>query len=513
MQTLHTPQDAARWLGQRGAVRLRTDSRQVQRGDAFLAWPGARHDGRLHAAHVLAQGAVACLLEARDLPAMVDAISEGLAAYPQLKQASGLIAAAYYEQPSHRLDVVAITGTNGKTSSAWWLAQALTHLGRRCAMVGTLGMGEVQTDVHGLPCVMGPSTGLTTPDAVVFQGALHDFVQAGVKACAVEASSIGLMEHRLEGTRVRVALFTNFTQDHLDYHGSMAAYWQAKLRLFNGEGLQAAAVNLDDPQGVALVDHLLNKLAMATDRVWTFGESDKARLQARHIQLMPSSQAGAQTSAGLSFEVVEGAESHTLATPFVGRYNVSNLLGVLASMRALGIALSDAVAACKNLLAVPGRMQTLAVAGQPLVVVDYAHTPDALRQALLALQPLAQARGGQVHCIIGCGGDRDVGKRPLMAAAAQAHAQQVVLTSDNPRSEDPQHILQHMQAGLTPGSAVQILADRAQAIAHTVSQAGASDIVLIAGKGHEDYQEVAGVRLPFSDVQQARAALQARGAA
>ena len=373
-------------------------------------------------------------------------------------------------------------------------------------MVGTLGMGEVQTDVHGLPCVMGPSTGLTTPDAVVFQGALHDFVQAGVKACAVEASSIGLMEHRLEGTRVRVALFTNFTQDHLDYHGSMAAYWQAKLRLFNGEGLQAAAVNLDDPQGVALVDHLLNKLAMATDRVWTFGESDKARLQARHIQLMPSSQAGAQTSAGLSFEVVEGAESHTLATPFVGRYNVSNLLGVLASMRALGMALSDAVAACKNLLAVPGRMQTLAVAGQPLVVVDYAHTPDALRQALLALQPLAQARGGQVHCIIGCGGDRDVGKRPLMAAAAQAHAQQVVLTSDNPRSEDPLAIVRDIRVGLSPQSAVLVQADRARAIALALAQARPADVVLIAGKGHETYQEVGAERLPFSDAEQVQLA-------
>ena len=513
MQTLHTPQDAVRWLGQRGAGRLRTDSRQVKRGDAFLAWPGARHDGRVHASKALAQGAVACLLEAQGLSAMADAASEALAAYPQLKQASGLIAAAYYAHPSHRLDVVAITGTNGKTSSAWWLAQALTHLGRRCAMVGTLGMGEVQTDVHGLPCVMGPSTGLTTPDAVVFQGALHDFVQAGVKACAVEASSIGLMEHRLEGTRVRVALFTNFTQDHLDYHGSMAAYWQAKLRLFDVEGLQAAAINLDDPQGVVLADHLLNKATIDSDRIWTFGESGKARLQARDIQLMSSRKADAQTSAGLSFEVVEGAESHTLTTPFVGRYNVSNLLGVLASMRALGVALADAVAACKGLMAVPGRMQTVAVAGQPLVVVDYAHTPDALRHALQALQPWAQARGGQVHCIIGCGGDRDVGKRPLMAAAAQAHAQQVVLTSDNPRSEDPQHILQQMQAGLTPGSAVQVLVDRAQAIARTVAQAAASDIVLIAGKGHEDYQEVAGERLPFSDVQQARAALQRRGAA
>jgi UDP-N-acetylmuramyl tripeptide synthase len=186
---------------------------------------------------------------------------------------------------------------------------------------------------------------------------------------------------------------------------------------------------------------------------------------------------------------------------------------VMASMRALGIALADAVAACQGLLAVPGRMQTVAVEGHPLVVVDYAHTPDALRQALLALQPLAQARGGQLHCVIGCGGDRDASKRPLMAAAAQAHAQQVVLTSDNPRSEDPLHILQQMQAGLAPGSAVQAIVERGQAIAHAVMQAEARDIVLIAGKGHEDYQEVAGVRQPFSDIQQAQLALQRRGSA
>jgi len=512
MQALYTPQDAARWLGQRGAGRLRTDSRQVQRGDAFLAWPGARHDGRRHAAQVLAQGAAACLLEAQGLQVQAGVASEAMASYPQLKQASGLIAAAYYAHPSHHLDVVAITGTNGKTSSAWWLAQALSHLGRRCAVVGTLGMGEIHTDALGQPSVKGPSTGLTTPDAVVFQGALRDFVQAGVKACAVEASSIGLMEHRLEGTRVRVALFTNFTQDHLDYHGSMAAYWQAKLRLFDVAGPQAAAVNLDDPKGLALVEHLQTQAVMPADRLWTFGESAAARLQARDIQFVTPG-AGSATPAGLCFEVAEGPESYRLATPFVGRYNVSNLLGVMASMRALGVALADAVAACQGLLAVPGRMQTVAVEGHPLVVVDYAHTPDALRQALLALQPLAQARGGQLHCVIGCGGDRDASKRPLMAAAAQAHAQHVVLTSDNPRSEDPLQILQQMQAGLAPGSAVQAIVERGQAIAHAVMQAEARDIVLIAGKGHEDYQEVAGVRQPFSDVQQAQLALQRRGIA
>ena len=511
MQTLHTPQDAARWLGQRGAGRLHTDSRQVQRGDAFLAWPGARHDGRRHVMHVLAQGAAACLLEAQDVQIDSGLPTEALAAYPRLKQASGLIADAYYEHPSHQLDVIAVTGTNGKTSSTWWLAQALTRLGRRCAVVGTLGMGEVQPGADGMPEVHGPRTGLTTPDAVVFQGALHDFVQAGIQACAVEASSIGLAEHRLQGTRVRVALFTNFTQDHLDYHGSMQAYWEAKRHLFEGADLHAAVVNLDDPKGPALVAHWQLRDEMTADRLWTFGESAQARLQARNIRFVADD--GAALSAGLCFDVVEGQAVHTLATPFVGRFNVSNLLGVLACLRALGIALADAVTACQDLLAVPGRMQTVSCAGQALVVVDYAHTPDALRQALQALQPLAQARGGRLHCVVGCGGDRDVGKRPMMAAAAQAHADQVVLTSDNPRSEDPLHILQQMQAGLAPSSAVRSVVDRAQAIAVAIAQADAADVVLIAGKGHEDYQEVHGLRHPFSDVQHARAALQTRGAA
>lgn len=503
MQMISTPQDAARWLGQRGARRLRTDSRQVQRGDAFLAWPGARHDGRRHVSQVLAQGAAACLLEAQEAVLPDETVGNQLATYPRLKAASGLIAAAFYDHPSHQLDLVAITGTNGKTSSAWWLAQALTRLGRRCAVVGTLGLGEITSDRQGLPTLKGVSSGLTTPDAVVFQGALHDFVQQGVQACAVEASSIGLMEHRLQGTRVRVALFTNFSQDHLDYHGSMAAYWQAKQSLFDTPGLEAAVVNLDDPQGVALAAYVRARGAVQADRLWTFGESSKARLQAHNIR----------GSSGLCFDVAEGDDCCTLETPFIGRYNVSNLLGVVATMRAMGMALADAVTACQGLLAVPGRMQTVSVPGQPCVVVDYAHTPDALHQALSALQPWVQARGGQLHCVIGCGGERDRSKRPLMAAAAQALADHVVLTSDNPRHEDPVSILAHMRAGLSSHQGVQVVVDRAQAIVQAVAQAKPSDIVLIAGKGHEDYQDVAGVRHPFSDVQQAQRALHQRGAA
>jgi UDP-N-acetylmuramoyl-L-alanyl-D-glutamate--2,6-diaminopimelate ligase len=425
-----------------------------------------------------------------------------IATYEGLKAASGLIAAAYYEQPSQALDVVAITGTNGKTSTAWWLAHALHNAGKRCAMVGTLGVGEVgQLEV----------TGMTTPDPVLLQAKLRDMVDAGVNACAIEASSIGLAEHRLDGTQVRVAMFTNFTQDHLDYHGDMASYWQAKLALFSWTGLQAAAVNVDDAQGAALAAQLQARgdlsvwtiscgLHSSSDAVASEGGS-KQHIVARDIQ---------HGAMGLCFDVVEVDEVHTLDTQLVGHYNVSNVLGVIACMRALGYSLADAVQACRVLPAVPGRMQTVGVAGEPLVVIDYAHTPDAVAQAVQALLPLAQSRGGELTCVLGCGGDRDAAKRPLMAAAAEQHAQHVVLTSDNPRSEDPQTILNHMLSGLKQASHAIVIADRAQAIAHTVQHARAQDVVLVAGKGHEDYQEISGVKYSFSDVQQARDALAQR---
>jgi UDP-N-acetylmuramoyl-L-alanyl-D-glutamate--2,6-diaminopimelate ligase len=425
-----------------------------------------------------------------------------IATYEGLKAASGLIAAAYYEQPSQALDVVAITGTNGKTSTAWWLAHALHNAGKRCAMVGTLGVGEVgQLEV----------TGMTTPDPVLLQARLRDMVDAGVNACAIEASSIGLAEHRLDGTQVRVAMFTNFTQDHLDYHGDMASYWQAKLALFSWAGLQAAAVNVDDAQGAALAAQLQARGDLS---VWTIScdlhsgrdevtsvDASEQHIMARHIQ---------HGARGLHFEVTEGEETHALETQLVGHYNVSNVLGVIACMRALGYSLADAVQACRVLPAVPGRMQTVGVAGEPLVVIDYAHTPDAVAQAVQALLPLAQSRGGELTCVLGCGGDRDAAKRPLMAAAAEQHAQHVVLTSDNPRSEDPQTILNHMLSGLKQASHAIVIADRAQAIAHTVQHARAQDVVLVAGKGHEDYQEISGVKYSFSDVQQARDALAQR---
>jgi UDP-N-acetylmuramoyl-L-alanyl-D-glutamate--2,6-diaminopimelate ligase len=299
----------------------------------------------------------------------------------------------------------------------------------------------------------------------------------------------------------------------LDYHGDMASYWQAKLALFSWAGLQAAVVNVDDAQGAVLAAQLQARGDLG---VWTVSCADHAgidavsragtsaqHIAARHIQ---------HGAMGLCFEVTEGDDIYPLATQLVGHYNVSNVLGVIASLRALGFSLADAVQACQVLPAVPGRMQTVGEAGEPLVVIDYAHTPDAVAQAVQALLPLAQSRGGELTCVLGCGGDRDVTKRPLMAAAAEQYAQHVVLTSDNPRSEDPHTILNQMLAGLQNAAKTRVIADRAQAIGQTVQHARAQDVVLVTGKGHEDYQEISGVKHPFSDVQHARAALTQRRA-
>lgn len=493
IEPLSSPTEALQWLRARVTGTLQTDSRQVQPGDGFIAWPGASTDGRAHVQEACARGAVACLVEQVGLEPF--ALEGGhIAAYNGLKWATGLIAAEWFGSPSKALDVVAFTGTNGKTSSAWWLAGALAGLGRNgqppkpCALVGTLGMGV-------LPRLT--VTGMTTPDPVRLQRALRQFVDADVATCAMEASSIGLAEHRLIGTRIRVGVFTNFTQDHLDYHGTMQAYWEAKTALFDWSGLEAAIINIDDPHGAQLHAALLSRGL----NLWSVSTRQPARLQAQELDLGGD---------GLRFIVAEGQERHLLQTSLIGEYNVSNLLGVMAALRALGVPLADAVQACASLEPVPGRMQRIAMPGQPLVAVDYAHTPDALAQALHALRPLAQARGGKLWCIFGCGGERDASKRPLMGAAAQQGADGVVITNDNPRSEPPEHIIHQILQGTIAGLTVLVEPDRAAAISQVLAQAAPADVVLIAGKGHEDYQETAGQRRPFSDMAQAQAALQHR---
>jgi UDP-N-acetylmuramyl-tripeptide synthetase len=491
LQQLLTPQDAAAWLRARVTGILRTDSRQVRPGDGFLAWPGAAVDARAHVASALAAGAAACLVEQDGVQAF--ALSDArVATYQGLKADSGRVADVWFDAPSQRLAVLAVTGTNGKTSTTWWLAQALSHLpptqAMPCGVVGTLGVGVPPHLV---------STGLTTPDPVALQAAFAEFAGQGIRACAIEASSIGIEEQRLAGTRIHTAVLTNVTQDHLDYHGDMAAYWRAKASLFAWPHLRAAVINVDDPYGAELAGRLLGG---GLD-LWTLSiapaTANRARLQAQNIRY---------EARGVAFDVVEGSQQLALATQLIGDYNVSNVLGVLAVMRTLGVPLVDAVQACAHLQPVPGRMECLSAPGRPLVAVDYAHTPDALAKALDALRPLARARGGRLWCVFGCGGSRDSAKRPLMGAVAGAHADRVVVTSDNPRAEAMDAIISQILLGLTGVPAVQVEPDRARAIAQAVAQADAADVVLLAGKGHEDYQEIAGERLPFSDIEQVRRA-------
>ena len=496
MVELQTPGQAAQWLREHVTGELRTDSRRVQPGDGFIAWPGAATDGRQYMARALEAGASACLMQREGSePWQGMQPADRLAALLQLKERTGLVAAAYYEQPTHTLRVVAVTGTNGKTSTACWLAQALAHpaIGKRCGVVGTLGVG-LWPDLD--------YTGMTTPDPVLLQRSFRQMLQAGAQLCAIEASSIGIAEHRLDGTRIRTAIFTNFTQDHLDYHGSMQAYWAAKRRLFAWEGLESAVINVDDLQGARLA----SELAAAGLDLWTCSRRQDARLRAWPL---PNRE-------GLSFEVREGDVMCRIDTTLAGDYNIDNLLGVIGALRAQGVPLALAAQACAQLQPVPGRMQRILPAqtgaALPLTVVDYAHTPDALTQALQALQPLARERGGRLWCVFGCGGDRDPQKRPLMAAAAEALADRLVLTSDNPRSESVDAILAQMREGLRKPQAATVQQDRAAAIALAVREADPADVLLVAGKGHETTQEIAGTFHPFSDVAQLQAALQVRAA-
>ena len=527
VQTLHTAADAAAWLAARvppgGRGTLRLDSRQVGAGDAFVAWPGHATDGRQFVPAALAAGAAACLIEAEGAEAFeLDPADTRIAQLPGLKAATGNVAAAWFGQPGRRLQVIAVTGTNGKSSTAWWTAQALTALGRRCGLVGTLGMGEPPPAALAVePPLVAPLdepaadadtntllyTGLTTPDPVTLQAGLRRMADAGFAACAVEASSIGLVEQRLAGTPVVVAQFTNFSRDHLDFHADMAEYWLAKRALFDWPGLRAAVINIDDEQGAALANELAAELAggltgRALD-LWTTSVNAPARLRAIDLGYVQG---------GLAFNLVEGEQVQQVRSQLIGDYNASNLLAVLGALRALGLPLAQAAAVVPRLGPVPGRMQRVACApGQPEVVVDYAHTPDALDKALGALRRLAAARGGRLWCVFGCGGNRDASKRPLMGAIAQRLADQLVLTSDNPRHEDPAAILRQIRAGMADSPALQLIEDRREAITQAIEKAAPQDVLLIAGKGHETTQDMAGVLRPFSDIDVAEQALAMRG--
>ena len=509
-------------------TRLTADSRRVQPGDVFVAFPGAQADGRDFIAQAVAKGAAAVIAEAGASPsAKVGAGDTALVEVEGLAALSGKIAHLVYGRPSEQLWLAGVTGTNGKTSVSQWIAQAMNALpylppGRpkadtantmesrsdeqlsplsmgkgpgerrhKCAVVGTLGNGFLDALDES------PNT---TPDAITLHAALAGFVLRGADACAMEVSSIGLDQGRVNGAAFDVAVFTNLTRDHLEYHGSMAAYAKAKGKLFQMPGLTAAVLNLDDPVGVELAAILKSRPESAVRTFgYTLGDADGTAvdeiLRAENLVM---------GGAGIGFEL-RGVQ---FGAPVVGRFNVSNLLAVIGALLARGERLEDIAAALGGLQPPPGRMQALGGIDEPLIVVDYAHTPDALDKALGVLRETATARGGRLVCVFGCGGERDPGKRPQMGAIAEALADRVVLTSDNPRREDPQAILDDIRGGMK--TLPEIQPDRGRAIAAVVAAADPRDVILLAGKGHEPYQEIAGARHAFSDLDAAKLALAGR---
>jgi len=466
--------------------RLVSDSRRVRPGDVFAAYPGERSDGRSFIADALARGAAAVLWEPEGF-AWQDAWRCPQQAVPGLKLRLGELAAQVHGHPASELALIGVTGTNGKTSSTHWIAQALAHLGEPGALVGTLG--------HGFPGRLTAGIN-TTPDAAELQEMLAKLKHEGARAVAMEVSSHGIEQGRVAGLPFRVALFTNLTRDHLDYHGSMDAYAAAKAKLFAWPGLEQAVINADDAFGRQLLAARRQRGEKCLS--YGFGTADVA---ASELQ---------QSLAGLRFAVKTPWGGAQVQSKLVGAFNAYNLLGVLGVLLALGHGLPEAIGALGACTAVPGRMQTLGGAGRPLVVVDYAHTPDALENALLALRS-AVSKEGQLFCVFGCGGDRDPGKRPQMGAIAARLADRVIATSDNPRNENPKAIVAQILAGIGAEAMSKVAAEvsRAAAIALALREARAHDVVLIAGKGHEPYQEIQGRREPFSDLAQARAALDA----
>lgn len=471
-------------MRQRGLSRLRlnNDSRRLQAGDVFVAYPGARADGRAFIAAALDTGAALVLAEAEGLASAWQQHQQVMPV-PGLRRQLGALAAELHGNPSAHLALVGVTGTNGKTSSTQWIATTLSAAGRRCAQIGTLG--------NGFPGALD-ETGNTTPDALALHGDLARFLSAGAVACAMEASSIGLDQGRCDGARFATAVFTNLTRDHLDYHGDMDAYAAAKRRLFVWPGLRSAVVNLDDPFGRELL-----AVTTASRRIGYTLDAKADHAQSGDFAEFLQATAIEHTPHGLRFHYTVNGRPYVAEAPVVGDYNVANLLAVAGTLLSLGVEADLLPELLSGVTPPPGRMQRHGGAFAPLVAVDYAHTPDALANALAALRPAATQRGGRLICVFGCGGDRDRGKRPLMGEVACRLADAVWVTSDNPRSEDPAAILSDIAEGTGDDANFEI--DRRAAIAAAIGRADEKDVILVAGKGHENYQEIHGRKLPYSD--------------
>ncbi|SHH25422.1 UDP-N-acetylmuramoyl-L-alanyl-D-glutamate--2,6-diaminopimelate ligase [Massilia sp. CF038] len=498
---------AAQWITANGAGgKLASDSRRIARGDVFFAYPGDAGDGRAFIAKAIEQGAAAIVYD--DTGYVWDAAwTLPHLAVPELKQHAGAIAHAAAGMPDANMFTVGVTGTNGKTSCAVWLGQAFARLGETAAVIGTLGVGvyrgrdDAQFDV----------TGYTTPDAVLLAQTLAGLREASATTLAIEVSSIGLDQGRTSGMHFDVALFTNLTRDHLDYHGNMASYEAAKTKLFEWPGLKTAVLNLDDPAGLRLVTHLQTRFGSALPLIGYTLRSSADQPDIDGVAILRAGQLKSR-NAGTDFQLESPYGSGAVRTQLVGQFNISNALAVLGALLAKGVVLRSALDAIEALTPAPGRMQQVGGQDAPMVVIDYAHTPDALEKTLDTLRLVAQERGGALWCVFGCGGDRDPGKRPQMGAIAQI-ANHVLVTSDNPRSEEPGAIIAQIVAGMDAGrtdSSWQTIEDRATAILHAVRQAAKTDVILLAGKGHEPYQEIKGRKMPFSDADHAQLALAAR---
>lgn len=456
---------------------LALDSRKVKPGDCFFALKGHLVEGARFAAEACERGAVAIVTDSPDL--RVDA-AVPVVHVPGLRARLGEIAARFHGYPTHGMPVIAVTGTNGKTTVAHLAAQALGFVGRPCGYIGTLGAGTLSTLV---------TSDMTTPDPLTLQAQLSALRTQGCALVALEASSHALAQSRLAGTRVDTAIFTGLGHDHLDYHASIEDYFAAKARLFSHPGLRHAVLSTDDPSSSRIAAGLAETVVLTA-----FGSGiHPIRRAASEIRLLHA-EYGTQST---QLHLAVGEERMSLESPLLGEFNASNLLAIFAVLLGLGVAMTAALDAVSSVRPVRGRMERFGGRdGEPLVFVDYAHSPDSLERVLLSLRALRPAR---LHCVFGCGGNRDRSKRPLMGEIAARLADAVVVTSDNPRDEAPQDIVDEILAGVKDRSRLRVVLDRDEAILAALAASAPGDVVLIAGKGHEQSQEIRGERIVQSD--------------
>jgi UDP-N-acetylmuramoyl-L-alanyl-D-glutamate--2,6-diaminopimelate ligase len=458
---------------------LAIDSRYVQPGDLFFAFKGSLWDGRAYIKDAIEKGAVCVLAEKH--PDKPDCYFEGVVpviSISELQQKVSEIAARFYHNPGALLDTVGITGTNGKTSTSHFIAAILQHLAKPCGIMGTLGNG-IYGDIK--PGV------LTTPDAITIQKNLAEYLSLGAKHVAMEVSSHSLDQGRVKHVPFKVGVFTNLTRDHLDYHGTMEAYGAAKAKLFDNPLLENAVINIDDPFGLQLVQSLAGR-----KQVFAYSTASKRA----DVPLIYVKKAALDTH-GIRAMIATPWGEGELCSSLVGQFNVSNLLAAVTTLCLLDIPFQQVLEGVSILRAVPGRMQTFGGKNKPLIIVDYSHTPDALEQALAALRAHCE---GKLYCVFGCGGDRDSGKRPIMATIAEKRADVVIVTDDNPRTEDPALIVADIMKGFSDPNNIIVQHDRSKAIRDVIHYAKPGDCVLIAGKGAETYQQIGEQKIPFSDI-------------